>query len=222
MKKTSLYIFLLILLVSCGGQRASGQQSVSGTLERGLRVLPVGGGFQSLQYTVYRGDYIVFDLPDTVSIPFTVPDLDIDMVLTRKGNDIPYVKMTKSGTYSFSLGESEGTLNVIDLKAASLTDLSAAEARDLLESRDMTIIDVRTAAEFNSVRIEGAILLPIQELEERLPDLMLDKEDAVLLYCQSGNRSTAASSILLREGYKRVYNLRYGIGDWLSRGYPTK
>jgi rhodanese-related sulfurtransferase len=42
----------------------------------------------------------------------------------------------------------------------------------------------------------------------------------ILIYCATGNRSTVASRILADLGFKRIYNLRYGVYDWARKGHP--
>jgi rhodanese-related sulfurtransferase len=82
-----------------------------------------------------------------------------------------------------------------------------------------TLIDVRTAEEFMSGHIPGAINLDVQTLEQRLNRVPTDRP--VVLYCRSGNRSGQAAQLLQQAGYSDLYNLG-GIGDWVSAGFPIK
>ncbi|GIV85111.1 MAG: hypothetical protein KatS3mg052_2118 [Candidatus Roseilinea sp.] len=82
-----------------------------------------------------------------------------------------------------------------------------------------TLVDVRTAEEFKSGHIPGAINIDVQTLARRLDDIPRDR--AVVLYCRSGNRSSYAAHILQRAGYAEVYDLG-GIGDWRAAGYPIR
>ncbi|PJF47861.1 MAG: hypothetical protein CUN48_06370 [Candidatus Thermofonsia Clade 3 bacterium] len=85
--------------------------------------------------------------------------------------------------------------------------------------RPHVLIDVRTAEEFKSGHIPGAINIDVQVLAQRLQDIPRDR--AVVLYCRSGNRSSYAAHILQRAGYAEVYDLG-GIGDWRAAGYPIR
>jgi rhodanese-related sulfurtransferase len=55
-------------------------------------------------------------------------------------------------------------------------------------------------------------------LESRWREIEAHKDRDVLVYCRSGNRSTVASEILVRHGFKRLYNLRRGIKGWRKAG----
>jgi rhodanese-related sulfurtransferase len=43
----------------------------------------------------------------------------------------------------------------------------------------------------------------------------------VLIYCATGNRSTVAAKILIDHGFKRIFNLRQGISGWEREQYPV-
>ncbi len=68
------------------------------------------------------------------------------------------------------------------------------------------MVDVRTAEEFSSQHLPGAINVPVQGLRERLSELE-PKDKAVVVYCKSGNRSGRAADILRRGGFGSVYDL---------------
>jgi phage shock protein E len=68
------------------------------------------------------------------------------------------------------------------------------------------IIDVRTPAEFRQGHLEGAVNLPLDQLLQRLPDAVPDRQRALMLYCASGGRSGLACSALAQLGYARVRN----------------
>lgn len=82
-----------------------------------------------------------------------------------------------------------------------------------------TLIDVRTAEEFGTGSIPGAINIPVQELGRRLEKVPADKP--VVVYCRSGSRSASAADLLKRRGYEEVLDLG-GIISWSSSGYPLK
>ncbi len=91
--------------------------------------------------------------------------------------------------------------------------IDAAEAKEMMESEDVIILDVRTDEEFEEQRIEGAILIPDYEIEERAEDKLPDKDATILVYCRTGRRSELASRALIEMGYKNVYDFG-GIVDW--------
>ena len=85
---------------------------------------------------------------------------------------------------------------------------------------DIIILDVRTTSEFNTGYINGAILIPVSQLTQRLGELDTDKK--ILVYCASGGRSTTASNILVTNGFNSelVYNLQGGITAWKNADLP--
>ena len=92
--------------------------------------------------------------------------------------------------------------------------INASDAREMInEDSDIIILDVRTEEEYNSGHIEGAVLLPNNEIEEKAEELLRDKSANILVYCRSGNRSASASQDLIKLGYTNVYDFG-GILDW--------
>ena len=105
-------------------------------------------------------------------------------------------------------------------KPASITNVTADEVYKMLSSnKDYFILDVRSKEEFDSGHIEGAYLIPVSELENRLAELSKDKP--IIVYCRSGNRSTSAVNILLEKGFKEIFNMTGGITEWQSKGFPV-
>jgi rhodanese-related sulfurtransferase len=102
----------------------------------------------------------------------------------------------------------------------SYGDVTVEEAKSLIESNSsLLIIDVRTREEYDSGHIEGAILIPVNELEDRLDEL--SKEEELLIYCRTGNRSSNSVNILNANGYTKIFHLKDGITAWIQAGYPT-
>lgn len=78
-----------------------------------------------------------------------------------------------------------------------------------------TLVDVRTADEYKSGYIPGAINISVQELNGKLNKIPKDRP--VVVYCRSGNRSAHAVQSLLAAGYTDVYDLG-GLFDWARQG----
>lgn len=68
------------------------------------------------------------------------------------------------------------------------------------------LVDVRTPAEFAAGHIEGAVNLPLQNIQAGAVPVK-DKSATVYVYCHSGNRSTQATALLKKEGYSSIVNL---------------
>jgi len=100
-------------------------------------------------------------------------------------------------------------------KEITYQTISAATAKEMMdEDKDVIILDVRTKDEYNEKHIEGAILLPVTVVAERVESLIPDKDTTILVYCRSGNRSATASAELVSLGYTDVYDFG-GIIDWI-------
>ncbi len=217
-----LSLFVLVFPLSAMGSSEKDAGMISGTIEGGLRMLEVEEGKTDLEFTIYRGDYIVFNFETSGSYEFKVPDLEINEIMPKAASEKPYVKMKESGEYAFTLGERSGVFHVLELEAANYHELAADEAAALIKNVKPVIIDVRTEGEYNSGHIPGANLLPVQVFADKLGSLEKFKDDDILLYCASGNRSTVAAKILIDAGFTKVYNLRRGIGDWARNGFPIE
>ena len=99
-------------------------------------------------------------------------------------------------------------------------DVTVERASDLMDSKpELVVLDVRTQEEYDDEHIEGAILIPVQELEERIDEL--SKDDELLVYCRTGNRSGSAVRILQGNGFQKIYHMSGGITAWKAAGYPT-
>jgi rhodanese-related sulfurtransferase len=95
---------------------------------------------------------------------------------------------------------------------AGYKNVSTDDAKKLIEDNEVIVLDVRTSEEFQGGHIPNAILIPLQELENRLTEL--DKEKSYLVVCRSGNRSTQASEILSNNGFSTIYNMTGGMNNW--------
>ena len=98
--------------------------------------------------------------------------------------------------------------------ANSYRQIGMQEAIEMMDSeRDYIILDVRTVEEFNERHIPGALNIPNEEIgTEEIPQLP-DKEQLILVYCRSGNRSKQASEKLVNLGYTNIVEFG-GINDW--------
>jgi len=96
----------------------------------------------------------------------------------------------------------------------SYRQITMDEAVAMMEEEEgYIILDVRTAAEFDEKHIPGAINIPNETIgTDAIPELP-DKDQLILVYCRSGNRSKQASEKLVKLGYTNVVEFG-GIIDW--------
>ena len=99
-------------------------------------------------------------------------------------------------------------------REVSYRQITMDEAVAMMEEEEgYIILDVRTAAEFDEKHIPGAINIPNEAIgTDAIPELP-DKDQLILVYCRSGNRSKQASEKLVKLGYTNVVEFG-GIIDW--------
>ena len=86
-------------------------------------------------------------------------------------------------------------------------------ARLMAEQADYLLLDVRTQAEFDRVHIPGAVCIPNETIGTKDIPALRDKNQLILVYCRSGNRSKQAAQKLARLGYTNVVEFG-GIQTW--------
>ena len=89
------------------------------------------------------------------------------------------------------------------------------QAQELLNKKDIQLLDVRTLEEFNNGFIKGAVHIDYFSnnfLSECLSRLDLNKP--VIVYCAAGGRSAKAASLLKKKGFKTIYDLSGGYESW--------
>ena len=109
-------------------------------------------------------------------------------------------------------GSSADDKNVGDKK--TYRQVSPEEAAAMMEEEtDYIILDVRTQEEYETAHIPGAICIPNETIgTDDIPELP-DKDQLILVYCRSGNRSKQASEKLAKQGYANIVEFG-GINSW--------
>lgn len=88
------------------------------------------------------------------------------------------------------------------------------QAKELIINKGAIMVDVRSRDEYDEGHIDGAVLLPVNEInEEKVNEIIKNKDDIMIVYCKSGARSSEAVSILNGLGYHNVYNLG-AMSNW--------
>ncbi len=92
-------------------------------------------------------------------------------------------------------------------------NISQEKAKEMMDSEEVIILDVREEDEYEAGHIENSVLLPVGILEGKVENLIPDKTTKILVYCRSGNRSKVAGGILVGLGYTEVYEFG-GVNTW--------
>ena len=85
--------------------------------------------------------------------------------------------------------------------------------KDKIEYIDYIILDVRSKEEYDEGHIDGAVLLPVDNIKDEAGPVIGGKNKTILVYCRSGNRSSLAASRLASLGYTDIRDFG-GIVDW--------
>ncbi|HTV48552.1 MAG TPA: rhodanese-like domain-containing protein [Phycisphaerae bacterium] len=101
-------------------------------------------------------------------------------------------------------------------------EVSPQKARELLQSgQPFLLLDVRRPNEWQTARIDGAKLIPMDQLTGRLDELSQWREAPVVVHCHHGIRSRKATEWLRQAGFKNVYSMAGGIEAWSMLIDPT-
>jgi rhodanese-related sulfurtransferase len=99
--------------------------------------------------------------------------------------------------------------------------VTATELAGYLEGRaDVTILDVRTPAEFESAHIPGSYNVPLDTLSEHSVELASAVGGPVVLVCRSGMRAQQAGQTLQGTNLQRLHILEGGLSAWESASLP--
>ena len=104
---------------------------------------------------------------------------------------------------------------------AAETPLAPADlARQLQQSDPPLVLDVRTPAEFADGHVPGALLIPHDQIEQRLAELDGARDREIVLYCRSGRRSLLAEDVLRAHGFRRLRQLDGSWQAWEAAALP--
>ena len=102
----------------------------------------------------------------------------------------------------------------------SYHQITQEEAKEMMDTQEVIILDVREQNEYDSGHIPGAILLPVGTInEDTAAEVIPEKDSTVLVYCRSGNRSKTAAAALASLGYTKIYEFG-GINTWRYETEP--
>ena len=188
------------ILVYCyTGQSASFAAAVLGVLGYDVQNLLHGMSSWSADAAVYKsrfdpashqGDFRVETTANTATTTYSAPDLDN----TTSSNEDAII---------------EAAAKTVSPKYITAADLNMKIAED----EDMTIISVRSAADYATGHVPGAINIGLTSLTDNLGKI--DPDAPVYVYCYTGHSAAQAVSLLRMLGYD-AYSLKFGMCSWTS------
>ena len=98
--------------------------------------------------------------------------------------------------------------------------VSIEEGRQLAENHLVTLIDVREPDEHATGVVDGALLLPMSQLQRRVSEIPNDPAQPVLIICNTQNRSSKVAEALTEAGWQLVRYVQGGMSTWAKNGWP--
>jgi adenylyltransferase/sulfurtransferase len=104
-------------------------------------------------------------------------------------------------------------------EAGAVPELAVEELKRWLDDgRDVQVLDVREPYEWEIAHLDGAVLIPLGSLPERMSEL--DSAREYVVHCRTGGRSARAVALLRDAGFRKVWNLAGGIHAWAEKVDP--
>lgn len=173
-------------------------------------------------------EYAAGHLPGTLNIPFNASFVTWAGWLVQADE---FYLIVDAATAAARLGELARELALIGIDRisgffdaavvtgrATVPQITPAELAPGLQT--VTVVDVRSAAEWAAGHIAGATHIPLGYLADRVADLPTDRP--VVVQCQSGARSSIGVSVLERLGVTKAINLTGGLSAWAAAGLPIE
>jgi len=110
----------------------------------------------------------------------------------------------------------------IDVNAQDLQHVNAVKFKELIAKEDAILLDVRTPEEYSRGHIAGSTSIDIADPAFVSKINLLQKDKTILIYCLSGSRSYAAANYMIKNGFKKIYNLQRGMMEWNQQGFASE
>lgn len=94
-----------------------------------------------------------------------------------------------------------------------ITNINVQAAKEKFKDSNVQFIDVRTPGEYKANHRKPFKNIPLSNLTSKIE--RLNKEQEIVLICQSGMRSTKAAKVLKKHGFQKIYNVQGGMGAWV-------
>ena len=108
------------------------------------------------------------------------------------------------------------------VQGASGGGVSAAGAVHLINRERAVVLDVSESGEFAAGHVGGAKNVPLEQLEQRLPEVVKNKGVPLILVCPSGTRAKRALAVAKKLGYDKAQVLAGGLKAWKAANLPVE
>ena len=104
----------------------------------------------------------------------------------------------------------------------AIEQVTVAQLKEQMANDDLQIVDVRRPGEYVNGHVPRALNAPLASLDKSLGPLPLKKDKLTAVICAGGYRSSAAASLLQKQGFSNLLNVSGGTGAWINAGYPVE
>ena len=217
---------LLVVTLSSAMGCSKGSSEAYNEIDSTKTVELIGATKNTLVIDVRDADaYAEGHLTNAINIPFDefeekIADLEgykdqTIVLICNTGN-----KSGKAGKMLVDKGftkvyNAEDGMDEFDYDTVKYTNVTGSEFEKLAaEKTDAVIIDLRDAKDFEKGSVKNSIHIPMDEFEVQAKEKLKDKNQEILLYCNTGTRTAEASQILEKNGYTNVVNSIDGVKEY--------
>ena len=217
---------LLVVTLSSAMGCSKGSSEAYNEIDSTKTVELIGETKNTLVIDVRDADaYAEGHLTNAINIPFDefeekIADLEgykdqTIVLICNTGN-----KSGKAGKMLVDKGftkvyNAEDGMDEFDYDTVKYTNVTGSEFEKLAaEKTDAVIIDLRDAKDFEKGSVKNSIHIPMNEFEVQAKEKLKDKNQEILLYCNTGTRTAEASQILEKNGYTNVVNSIDGVKEY--------
>jgi rhodanese-related sulfurtransferase len=105
--------------------------------------------------------------------------------------------------------------------AGAPAEIDVTTAAAHVQEKQIRVLDVREPAEFATGVIQGAMLMPLGQVERRVAELDGFKDQPLYVVCGSGGRSARAIKVLSKYGFTQLTNIKGGMDAWRKANFPV-
>lgn len=225
-KVLSIGMLLVVTLSSAIGCSSKGSGEAYNEIDSTKTVELVKETKETLVIDVRDADaYAKGHLANAINIPFDEFEGKISDLEGYKDQTIVLIcntgnKSGKAGKMLVDKGftkvyNAEDGMEEYDYDTVTYTNVTGSEFEKLVaEKTDAVVLDLRDAKDFEKSSVENAVNIPMDEFEAKASEQLKDKDQEVLLYCNTGTRTSEASQILEKNGYTNVVNSIDGVKEY--------
>lgn len=225
-KVLSIGMLLVVTLSSAIGCSSKGNGESYNEIDSAKTIELVNETKETLVIDVRGADaYAKGHLANAINIPFDEFEGKISDLEGYKDQTIVLIcntgnKSGKAGKMLVDKGftkvyNAEDGMEEYDYDTVTYTNVTGSEFEKLAaEKTDAIILDLRDAKDFEKSSVENAVNIPMDEFEAKASEQLKDKNQEILLYCNTGTRTSEASQILDKNGYTNVVNSIDGVKEY--------